>query len=222
MRDVNVNCLVLRTERVGERGARLSLFTREHGRLWARVKGLGPLSSKLAPLAQSPAEALCRLWKPESLGGGLVTGVKLITAFPWVRRDWRKNATAVLLCEWTERLTPLAQPSLEKYDLLKKALQSLAQQNAPMVRAAFMVQFLAHAGHGWEVPFELDHPVTLLGAWNFSSPEPMVSVAHIEQVEKAALRGVSHVLTAPLHAVNWERRLSAQAARWRALSEAIE
>jgi recombinational DNA repair protein (RecF pathway) len=87
------------------------------------------------------------LWAEKDASYARVTGGGVETSFPALRADWRRMAVARFLCEWMERLTPLAHPQAEKYDLLRRALALLETADPEAVRLAFMARFLALAGY---------------------------------------------------------------------------
>lgn len=144
---VNVTALVLSARRSGEKDKRLALYTREHGRLWAAAVGSARPGAKLSAATEPAVEARFRLWRTGDAAGARVTGGGVENAFPGLRPEWRRMAAAQSLCEWTERLTPLAEPHPETYDLLRRCLGFLEAGDAEAVRLAFEARFLALAGY---------------------------------------------------------------------------
>jgi DNA repair protein RecO len=144
---VNATAIILSSRRAGEKDKRLGLYTRELGRLTALAVGAARPGAKLGPATEPPAESRFRLWTEREASHARVTGGGVEASFPTIRTDWRRMAVARFLCEWTERLTPLAHPQAEKYDLLRRALTLLETTDPEAVRLAFMVRFLALAGY---------------------------------------------------------------------------
>jgi hypothetical protein len=144
---INVHAIVLRAEKTSETDKRLVLYTREKGRLFASVKGIGLPKSRLAPAAEPAVLARFRLWTESDKPFVRVTGGAVETAVPFLRKDWARQMTAFFLCEWMEMLTPLGLPHPEKFDLLKKALSGLEKFDDVFVRLAYVTQFLEIAGY---------------------------------------------------------------------------
>jgi len=144
---VNVTAIILSVRRAGEKDKRLGLYTQELGRLTALAVGAARPGAKMGPATEPPAESRFRLWTEKDSTHARVTGGGVETSFPALRADWRRMAVAHFLCEWMERLTPLAHPQPEKYELFRRALALLATGDPEAVRLAFMARFLALAGY---------------------------------------------------------------------------
>jgi hypothetical protein len=144
---VNVQAIVLSARKSGENDRRLSLYTRELGRLSALAVGVGRPKSKLAPAVEPSVEANYRLWMAPEGGFARITGGGISASFPGLRGDWSRMNTALFFCEWTEKLTAVQQPHPEKFDLLRAALSALEKGDDPFLRAAFLAQFLERAGY---------------------------------------------------------------------------
>ena len=85
---------------------------------------------------------------------GTVTGGKISHVFPHIRRNLKRTLLAMHFCELVQRLTPLHQPSEEKFELLLSALTELEYGEVnPAFAAAFTLRLMMLAGFG------LDHPV---------------------------------------------------------------
>lgn len=144
---VNVHAIVLSSVRAAEKDKRLSLFTREQGRLYALALGSGRPGARLAAATEPAVESRFRLWLGEGAPRARVTGGSVACSFPALRGSWPRMSAALFLCEWTDRLTALAQPSPDKYDLLRRALAALETEEEVPVRLAFLIQFLERAGY---------------------------------------------------------------------------
>jgi hypothetical protein len=143
----NVSAIVLSARRSAEKDKRLVIYTRERGRLFALAVGAARAGAKLGASTEPAVEASFRLWREEAAASSRVTGGAVQTAFPGLRARWDRMAAAQVLCEWTDRLTPLAEPHPEKYDLLRRALAALEGEAVDAARLAFQVQFLSLAGY---------------------------------------------------------------------------
>lgn len=168
----------------------VSLYTREHGRINARLPGVMRPAGKLKALSEPFAFGDYRIYVRRGGVIGTVTGGKLNNVFPSIRRDLKRTALAMHFCELIQRLTPLYQPSEGKFELLCKALAELeyGEVNSAF-RAAFTLRLMALAGFG------LDRPVLKISPefWQrihedelsslaFTDPEDLLSLAKCNSV----------------------------------------
>jgi hypothetical protein len=143
--NVNVEAVVLAAEDLSETDRRLTLYTRERGRLYARAAGARRAGARLAAATEPGARARFRLWLPPGAASGRVTGGALSAGLPG-RGDWARSTTALFLCEVIDRLTPLLQPDADKHALLCRSLDAVGR-GAPAATAAFLVQVARLAGY---------------------------------------------------------------------------
>jgi len=211
---VNVHAIVLSARRAGEKDKRLSLFTREKGRLYALAAGAGKPGAKLAAATEPCVESRFRLWVSADKAHARVTGGGIESAFPDLRRSWSRLGTGLFFCEWTDKLTPLVEPHPEKYDLLLRALTALQAAEEATVKAAFLVQFLERAGYrvGQEALEELYAPCRgLLGrlsSYDFASIAALPGAAETAPaLEEKLLKFMSPLLKAPLKTVAHRRSM---------------
>jgi len=182
----------------------VSLYTREHGRINARLPGVSRPLGKMKALCEPLTCADYRVYVRRGGVMGTVTGGKIHTVFPQIRGDLKRLQLALHFCELFMRLTPLHQPSEEKFALLFTALHVLEKTGAHSAfAAAFTLRLMTLAGFG------LDHPVLQISAefWEkmhqadfaslrFSEPEDLLYLAKCNSVCK---RFLDHYLTYPLH-----------------------
>ncbi|MBL0349925.1 MAG: DNA repair protein RecO [Elusimicrobia bacterium] len=183
---VNVAAVVLAAEPASETDKRLTLFTREKGRLFARAAGARRPGAKLAAATEPASLSRFRLWLPEGGASARVTGGGLDVGLPVLRRDWARGTSALFVCEWTERFTPLLQAHPEKFDLLSRSLAALEREEPVVVRLAFLIQFIALSGYGdaaraARVTGLEDGTAAALDRWDFAGP-----LAAAPGVERAA------------------------------------
>ena len=202
---VNVDAIVLAAEKTAENDKRLTLFTRERGRLYARA--VGAVRGRLAAASEVGVRAAFRLWLPEGGVSARVTGGGVTAVFPGLRRDWRRMTSAQFLCEWTDRLTPLAHPAPEKMDLLAASFAALEKYPPPAVRLAFLAQFLRLAGYG---PAEAADPeaVRAFLAWDFAALPPEISDARAFFLEEQLVKSMAPLLPRPLKSLAHQRALA--------------
>lgn len=197
----NVDAVVLAAEALSEKDKRLTLFTRERGRLYARATGALRPGAKLAASTEPGVWARFRLWLPEGAAGGRLTGGSVVDGHPGLRGSWSRLTSALFFCEWMDRLTPLLHAAPEKFDLLTRALSGLERHDTPVVRAAFLTQFAHLAGYG-PVPgvrsMELDR-------WNFDVPVKEANAS--SGVERQVIQFFTPLLTRPLRTLVQGRAL---------------
>ncbi len=211
----NVHAIVLSSERVFEKDKRLSLFTREKGRLFAVAKGAARPGARLGPATESGVESCFRLWMETDSPFARVTGGAVVTSFPNVRKEWTRMSTAHYFCEWMGQLTALLHPHPEKYELLHRALGALETADVTCTRMAFLIQFLEKAGYrvekdvfgsGYDIQWRFW--VENLKSWNFDPgfylPGLKNSACHLEE---QLLKFVTPLLARPLKALVHEKKL---------------
>ncbi|MBI4396221.1 MAG: DNA repair protein RecO [Elusimicrobia bacterium] len=213
---VNVHAIILRSERVGEKDKRLSIYTREQGRLMALARGVNRPGARLAAATEPAVESRFRLWHGEHQPFARITGGAVESSFPNLRSQWVRMSTAQFLCEWMDRLTALGQPQPEKYELLRRALSALEKGDRLLIRLAFLVQFLEKAGYsvgeeilgssGYE---RLRETVALLKAFDFSPDASFPELAEsAPMLEDRFLKFVAPLLDRPLKTLVHERSLT--------------
>jgi hypothetical protein len=192
---------VLAAEALSEKDKRLTLFTRERGRLYARATGARRPGAKLAAATEPGVWARFRLWLPEGAGGGRLTGGSVVDGHPGLRGHWHRLTSALFLCEWMDRLTPLLHAAPEKFDLLTRALAALERHDTALVRAAFLTQFAHLAGYG-PLP-GVDS--TELDVWDFDVPATAANAS--SRVERQVIQFFAPLLTRPLRTLAQGRAL---------------
>ncbi len=175
----------------------VSLYTRNHGRLNVRLPGVARSAGKLKAFSEPFAYADYRIYVRRGGVMGTVTGGKLHEVFPTIRRDLKRLTLALHFCELFQRLTPLHQPSEDKFELLLSALTELeyAEPNSAFA-AAFTLRLMTLAGFG------LDHPVLKisyefwrrmhedkLSSLTFTQADDLLSLAKCNSVCRRFLNG---------------------------------
>lgn len=204
------NAIVLHRQAFRESDRIVCLYTRQHGRLHARLPGVARANGKLKALCEPCTWADMRIYVKRGGVIGTVTGGKIRSVFPSVRGNLTRTTLALHCCELMLRLTPLHQVSPEKFDLLATALTELEYgQPTPAFAPAFTLRLMTLAGFG------LDHPVLQISPsfWQrmhedkfsdlvFQTPQDLLFLAKCNNVVR---RFLDHYLTYPLHTVkNWE------------------
>ena len=148
------SAVVLYRQAFRESDCIVSVYTRTHGRLNARLPGVARSSGKLKALGEPLTLADLRFYVKRGGVLATVTGGKIHSVFPTVRGNLKRTHLALHSCELLLRLTPLHQPSGEKFELITTALTELEYgEPTPAFAAAFTLRLMRLAGFG------LDHPV---------------------------------------------------------------
>lgn len=196
--------IILFRQEFREADRMVSLYTREHGRLNARLPGVLRAAGKLKAVSEPFACADYRFYVRRGGTVATITGGKINTIFPHIRQDLKRITLAMHFCELIQRLTPLHQPSEAKYELLLSALTELelGEINSAFA-AAFTLRLMTLAGFG------LERPVLKISAefWRrmhedelsslvFSEPEDLLALSKCNSVCR---RFLNQYLTFPLN-----------------------
>lgn len=179
------------------------LYTRRHGRINVRLPGVNRAKGKLKALSEPFTSADYRIYARSARVLGTVTGGKIAHVFPTIRHDLTRQTLALHFCELMMRLTPLHQPSEQKFHLLLQVLTELEYgQPNPAFVPAFTLRLMAAAGFG------LDHPVLKItpqfwkrmhedafSSLDFTEAEDLLSLAKCNEVCR---RFLNQYLTYPL------------------------
>ncbi|MBQ7909116.1 MAG: DNA repair protein RecO [Elusimicrobiaceae bacterium] len=184
----------------------IALYTLEHGRMNLRLPGVNRDKGKLKAFSEPFSCANYRIYVKKSHVMGTVTGGKLEHIFPAIRHDLKRQSLALHFCELMMRLTPMHQPSAEKYRLLLQALTELELSGANSAFAtAFTLRLMKAAGFG------IDHPVLQITPqfWEkmhfeafssliFEEPDDMLSLAKCNEICR---RFLNQYLNFPLQTI---------------------
>lgn len=196
--------IILFRQEFREADRMVSLYTREHGRLNARLPGVLRAAGKLKAVSEPFACADYRFYVRRGGTVATITGGKINSIFPHIRQDLKRTTLAMHFCELIQRLTPLHQPSEAKYELLLAALTELelGEINSAFA-AAFTLRLMTLAGFG------LERPVLKISAefWRrmhedelsslvFSEPEELLALSKCNSVCR---RFLNQYLTFPLN-----------------------
>ncbi len=198
--------LVLYRQAFRESDRLVSIYTRSHGRLNARLPGVARSNGKLKALGEPLTLSDMRFYVKRGGVLATVTGGKIHSVFPTVRGDLKRTHLALHCCELMLRLTPLHQVSEEKFELLTTALTELEYgEPTPAFSAAFTLRLMMLAGFG------LDHPVLQISPqfWQrmhadtfsslvFEDPQDLLYLAKCNNVVR---RFLDRYLTYPLNTV---------------------
>jgi DNA repair protein RecO (recombination protein O) len=156
----HVLALVLRRRDTGESDRRLTLLTRELGKLEAIAKGAKKPGSRLAGVS----DPLCISELQLSAGkrNRFVSQAQPMQSFRGIRDDYDRLACALAFCECVAALAPFEQPDPDLFDLSVATVAALDGHPKPHVVLAWgLARLLADSGFhsGWSECVVTGEPV---------------------------------------------------------------
>ena len=215
-----VHGIVLRAEDSGEFDQRLIFYTREMGKIRAKIAGVKKNASKLRSLALPCAESRVLLYLHGSKRAGprdpgKVVGGEVLDLHLGLRTEWDRMLQCAAFCETLDRMTHPFYPHREEYELLSGTLSAMETAASPvLVRLRSTLILLKNLGYGlrhhtaWKNLGGRKRELLLkLGRWNGGpadfSPE---ETAEIKRVVESYL---AEYLLSPLKSQEFERKLEA-------------
>ncbi len=153
--------LVLRRSDSGESDRRLTLLTRDFGKLDVVAKGARKAGSRLA--GSSEPLVFARFGWAEGKHRRFITQVTPVTSFPKIRSDYDRLLVALAYVEVLATSLPYESPSPEYFDLATDSLkhfESCADPGHALTWA--LVRLLEEEGHGAQFTqtIDTDEPLT--------------------------------------------------------------
>ncbi len=143
--------IVLRQRPLRDSDRIVTLFTCDYGRLEINFKSVRKQKAKLRPLSETFVLGDYRFYAKSGSALPVCTGGKVISVFPSMRDESRKLFSAFYMCELMLNLTPLGQPSREKFLLLKNALEYLEKQPySSLLILGYSLMLLEYCGVGFK------------------------------------------------------------------------
>lgn len=126
-----VHAIVLRRRDAGESDRRITLLTREEGKIDAVAKGARKAGSRLAGSSEPLTAATLQLAPGKK--HLFVTQTQPRSSFPGLRANYDRLSYALALADLYEAIIPWHESNEEVYDLLFLSLQSLETHEKPEV-----------------------------------------------------------------------------------------
>jgi len=145
---VNEPAVILSRRVLGEADRLCMLYTESLGKVSARFIGVNKPRRKMKALSEPMVWAEYRLYTSPRNDIAKVIGGALISTFPHMRGDLDGTVAAFGCCERLDALTPMREPSLEKYHLICSALAAIEAGLSPWTPIAFSLQLLDLLGYG--------------------------------------------------------------------------
>jgi len=131
MSEVTVTAIVLKRKDSGESDRRLTLLTREFGKLDAVAKGAKKGGSRLAGSSDPLTVAHMTLAKGKV--NQFITQTQPMASFRGLRTDYERLSYALALTELFAAVLPFGEPFEEAFDLLLQSLKALEVHEKPLV-----------------------------------------------------------------------------------------
>lgn len=138
--------IALSRRRIREFDRLAMVYTRDHGRLRVRFRGVDRPKAKLRAFTEPFVRCTYRLHLRPGAEVATGAGGAVEKVYPALRADYRSTQEAFYCCELILRLTPEQQPSPAKFDLLAGALEALEAPEHRWVTLAFGLRLLDEAG----------------------------------------------------------------------------
>lgn len=146
--------VVLRTYKLGEADRIVVLYTEEHGKVRAVAKGVRRTRSKFGARLEPPTQVALQLHVGRSLD--TITQAETVENYRAVREDLDRLARGVAMLEAVDQLTVEGEPDPAMFRMLTRALSVLADDDPPLVVAAFFLKVLGQSGFGPTVDVCID------------------------------------------------------------------
>lgn len=142
-----VDGIVLKRKNVGEADRVLTIFSKEHGKIYAIAKGVRKIKSRRAPHLEVFTRARIALHRGKKWD--IVTEVAPVQGFLHIRKKLSHIAGAYYLVEIIEKLLPEKQEHREVFVLLVNALTKLDNSSDEVNRIcdAFSLELLEALGY---------------------------------------------------------------------------
>lgn len=115
----SVDAIVIKRKNVGEADRRLTLFSKQYGRLTITAKGVRKITSRRGPHVEVFTRVIA------TIHTHTLSEVATLENYKDIRRELVRVAAAYYLCELVDGLLPEEQPHREVFELLVKALRTL-------------------------------------------------------------------------------------------------
>lgn len=132
------NAVVLRSEELGEYDKRLTIYTKELGKLKAKIVGVKKIHSKMKILTIPFAELRLQVYLHGTKRAGLhlpgrIVGGEIVQSHSLLRSQLDKMVQCSTFCEILDVLTHPLYPNDREYELLSSTLSEIEQSSLPLL-----------------------------------------------------------------------------------------
>jgi DNA repair protein RecO (recombination protein O) len=137
--------VVLRTHKLGEADRIVTFLSRDHGKVRAVAKGVRKTKSRFGGRLEPPTHVALLLYEGRELD--IVTQAETLDHFGALRDDYDRLSRAVSMLEAADQVALEREPNPRLYQMLVRALRTLAERDAPLVVPAFFLKLLDLEGY---------------------------------------------------------------------------
>jgi DNA repair protein RecO (recombination protein O) len=137
--------VVLRTHKLGEADRIITLLSEQHGKVRAVAKGIRKTKSRFGARLEPSSHVALQLYEGRELD--IVTQAETIDHHAALREDFERLGRAVSMLEAADQLSLEREPNPQLYQMLVKALRTLAGHDGPLVVPAFFLKLLDLEGY---------------------------------------------------------------------------
>jgi len=145
MRSYKAEGIVIKRRNVGEADRLLTIFTKTHGKIIVKAKGIRKISSRRSAHVELLNLVQVSLYRGQSLP--ILTEAQSINNFPSVKENLKSVGIAYHICELVDSLCPENQENSRVFALLLKILAELEEKElAPGILEKFEKELLLSLG----------------------------------------------------------------------------
>ncbi len=214
-----VQGVVLRAQELNEFDKRLTLFTKELGKVRAKVTGVKKSASKLKGLTFLFCESRLQLFLAGTPRAGLRDPGKIISGeilnlHSPLHADLDRTIQASAICEILDLLTRDFNPSVKEYEILNQALDELESSANPiLVRCRFALLLLKASGYSlghhpsWKLLTEIERSLfKTLASWK--TQENIFSNDESRCLQNITSQYLSQYLPSPLKTDQFQQKVA--------------
>jgi DNA repair protein RecO (recombination protein O) len=207
----NEPAVVINRRRLGEADRLCTLYTENLGKVQARFVGVDKPRRKMKALSEPMVWAEYRLYSSPRTEIGKVIGGALISTFPDLRGDLDSIVEGLSCCERLDAITPLRQPSPEKYRLICTALAAIEARVSPWIQTAFSLHLLELTGHSLREREQAGEDAALWRRLHETDLDALASVPWRPEAAERFLRAaddlIEEIIGRPLRSRDYAKKL---------------
>ncbi|AKL97978.1 DNA repair protein RecO [Endomicrobium proavitum] len=145
-----IKALVLNSSQSSESDKHVTLYTYQWGKVKAVVPSAKKIAAKLNAATEPLTESELMVFQNHQSVRPKVTGAQIINNNSKIKTDFKRNLYALYACEVCDKLAPFNFENSDKYELLARVWEVLADCKFPQrAVVAFVLRFLKLSGYGF-------------------------------------------------------------------------
>lgn len=217
-----MNAVVLSAEDQGDFDQRITIYTKEIGKIKAKVVGVKKSTSKLRAVTIPFVESRLQVYLHGTKRAGLrdpgkIVGGETIDTHVILRSDWDRMIQTAACCEILDSLTHPGYPNPQQYDLLASSLRLMETSASPvLVRLRFTLILLKILGYSMRhhpvwMSFPARQKSLLMDLARWDVREKLFSDEDTGELGKIVHSYLSNYLPSPLKTRIFEQKLESAA-----------